>query len=394
MVLIQQALPWKAGHPPLPDNAECAKASLGGLLKKLTGKPEVLKQYHGIIQEQINQGIVEYAADEHEEDHVFYMPHKPVIRELAETTKMRIVYEASARENQKSPSLNDFLHVGPPLQPLLHDVLLRNRLKPIALTADMKQAFHQIWIDKKDRDAFRFYWISDFDTQRIITLRLTRAPFGSALSPFILGGTLGEHFDSQQKEYPETIAELKKSVYVDDVISGGASEKQLVKFKSESIEIFKKGNFSLHKWHSTIPALEDDVQPTGMQTYAKEILGTAPTETKMLGLLWNKAKDMLAVSFKDCKSTKEMTKRGMLRAMAKVFDPIGLVSPVMLIAKHLYRETCETKHTWDGPLQKEIELQWMRWLKSLASEITLPRSITCVHEKVTGMHNITWIWRC
>ena len=149
-------LPWKAGHPPLPDNAECVKAGLGGLLKELKGKPEVLKQYHGIIQEQINQGIVEYTADEHEEDHVFYMPHKPVIRELAETTKMRIVYEASARENQKSPSLNDFLHVGPPLQPLLHDVLLRNRLKPIALTADMKQAFHQIWIDKKDRDAFRF----------------------------------------------------------------------------------------------------------------------------------------------------------------------------------------------------------------------------------------------
>ena len=114
-----------------------------------------------------------------------------------------------------------------------------------------------------------------------------------------MGGTLGEHSDSQQKEYPETIAELKNSVYVDDVISGGASEKQLVKFKSETIEIFKKGNFSLHKWHSTIPALEDDVQPTGMQTYAKEILGTAPTETKMLGLLWNKAKDTRAVSFKD-----------------------------------------------------------------------------------------------
>ena len=141
---------------------------------------------------------------------------------------------------------------------------------------------------------------------------------------------------------------------MDDVISGGDIEKQLVKFKSESIEIFKKGNFSLHKWHSTISALEDDVQPTGTQTYAKEILGTAPTETKMLGLLWSKAKDTLAVSFKDCKSTKEMTKRGMLRAMAKVFDPIGLVSPIMLNAKHLYRETCETKHTWDGPLQKEI----------------------------------------
>ena len=180
------------------------------------------------------------------------------------------------------------------------------------------------------------FWLGHTKT---ITLRLTRAPFGSAPSPFILGGTLGEHFDSQQEEYPETVAELKKNVYVDDVISGGDSEKQLVKFKSESIEIFKKGNFSLHKWHSTIPALEDNVQPPGMQTYAKETLGTAPTEMKMLGLPWNKTKDTLAVCFKDCKYTKDMTKRGMLRAMAKVYDPFGLVSPVMLNAKHLYVET-------------------------------------------------------
>ena len=43
-------LPWKAGHPPLPDNAECAKARLGGLLRKLKRMAEVLKQYHGIIQ--------------------------------------------------------------------------------------------------------------------------------------------------------------------------------------------------------------------------------------------------------------------------------------------------------------------------------------------------------
>ena len=147
-------LPWKEGHPQLPDNATNARARLNGLLRKLQSQPEVLKQYHDIIQEQIKQGIVEYAPEEPTGKHTFYMPHKPVIRELAETTKMRIVYDASARENYQSPSLNDCLHVGPPLQPLLHDVLVRNRLKPITLTADVKQAFHQIWIDPKDRDAF------------------------------------------------------------------------------------------------------------------------------------------------------------------------------------------------------------------------------------------------
>ena len=81
---------------------------------------------------------------------VFYLPHRPVIRELAETRKVRIVYDASARESCHTPSLNDCLQVGPPLQPLLHDVVVRNRLCPVGLTADIKQAFHQIWIKPDD----------------------------------------------------------------------------------------------------------------------------------------------------------------------------------------------------------------------------------------------------
>ena len=147
-------LPWKEGHPQLPGNATNARARLNGLLRKLQSQLEVLKQYHDIIQEQIKQGIVEYAHEEPTGKHTFYMPHKPVIRELAETTKMRIVFDASARGSYQLPSSNDCLHVGPLLQPLLHNVLVRNRLKLIALTADVKQAFPQIWIDPKDRDAF------------------------------------------------------------------------------------------------------------------------------------------------------------------------------------------------------------------------------------------------
>ena len=71
----------------------------------------------------------------------FYIPHKPVIRESAESTELRIVYDASAEANEKSPSLNDCLETGPSLQNLLWDVLVCNRLKPIALAGDLKQGF-------------------------------------------------------------------------------------------------------------------------------------------------------------------------------------------------------------------------------------------------------------
>ena len=97
----------------------------------------------------------------------FYIPHKAVVREAAESRKLRIVYDASARESENSPSLNECLEVGPPLQNRLWAVLVRVRFQPVALTGDMKQAFLQVRIREEDRDALRFHWIRDLETRRV-----------------------------------------------------------------------------------------------------------------------------------------------------------------------------------------------------------------------------------
>ena len=76
--------PLNAGHPPLPTNELPSKARLEGLIKKLERKPEVMAQYHGIIEEQMKQGIVEQAPEQPTGERKFYLPHKPVIKESAE----------------------------------------------------------------------------------------------------------------------------------------------------------------------------------------------------------------------------------------------------------------------------------------------------------------------
>jgi len=70
-------------------------------------------QYNAIIQEQKEEGIVESAPAEPKGTE-FYIPHRTVARENTESTKLRIVYDASARESPNQPSLNDCLHPGPP----------------------------------------------------------------------------------------------------------------------------------------------------------------------------------------------------------------------------------------------------------------------------------------
>ena len=130
-------------------------------MKKLQKVPSHLDEYDKIIQDQLKEGIVERVSDETQGERECYLPHKAVIRETAQSTKMCIVFDASAKANQGGPSLNACLETGPPLQNLLWSVLVRNPLKPVALCGDIKQTFLQVRIREADRGALRFHWIRD-----------------------------------------------------------------------------------------------------------------------------------------------------------------------------------------------------------------------------------------
>ena len=76
----------------------------------------MLDEYDAVIQEQLSEGIIE-RADTPAKGTEFYIPHKPVLKQNAESTKLRIVYDASARAYDSAPSLNECLEVGPPCKP-------------------------------------------------------------------------------------------------------------------------------------------------------------------------------------------------------------------------------------------------------------------------------------
>ena len=71
----------------------------------------------------------------------YYMPHKAVVREAAQTTKVRIVYDVSVKNSSKNVSLNERLETGPPLQNLIWDILTGSRFRPVLLCEDIEKAF-------------------------------------------------------------------------------------------------------------------------------------------------------------------------------------------------------------------------------------------------------------
>ena len=142
-------LPWREFHDPLPDNYQLSLRRLQGLLRCLKQEPAILKEYNEIIHDQLRKGIIEaIPAGEIPPKVTHYLLHHAVVRRDKLTTKVRVVYDASAKSTN-NPSLNDCLLKGPKFNQLIFDLLVPYK---IALTADLEKAFLMVSVDEPDRD--------------------------------------------------------------------------------------------------------------------------------------------------------------------------------------------------------------------------------------------------
>ena len=389
-------LPWKPEIVKVPTNKELAIGRLYSTTRRLE-KLKKLEEYHDIMEAQVKDGILEIVPEKPTGEVLHYVPHQAVIREDAESTRMRIVYDLSARASPDVPSLNDCLEKGPSLQPLILDILLRNRMSTNCITGDIKKAFLQIKLDPADRDVQRLFWYNNLEDRKITEYRFTRVIFGSAASPYILGATLKKHISQYREAFPETVETLLRNTYVDDVQCGGQSKEDLANFKREATHILQQAGFSLHKWHSNIDEVESPnvntsiPVPEDTTTYAKEEMGTKANETKILGIPWNKRRDELSINFSKClerQNDEVLTKRKMLSAINGIFDPLGLASPVVITAKFLYSQLCQLKLSWDEEIQGEIATAWKKWIRTLmeSQSLSVPRSVIASRVAKMALH--------
>ena len=139
------------------------------------------------------------------------------------------MFDASSKESKRGTSLNDCLHVGPPLTPLLYDILLRSRENRIGIVEDIEKGFLNIEVDRKDRDCLRFLWVEDpfDDNSPIVIFRFCHVVFGVNCSPFLLNGTLCVHLQKYELDDPEFVAKMLRSLYVNDLVSGSKNKEEV-----------------------------------------------------------------------------------------------------------------------------------------------------------------------
>ena len=176
-----------------------------------------MREYDSTIKAQLERGIIEAVAENGPKlAEVHYLPHHAVVRRDKSTTKLRIVYDASARS--EALSLNDCLHKGPKFNQLILDLLLQFRSYKVALTADIEKVFLMIAVENRDRDVLRFLWVDDVskDESEIRIYQFTQVVFGVSSSPFLLNATVRFHLDSFMEFNEAVVKRLLQSTYVND----------------------------------------------------------------------------------------------------------------------------------------------------------------------------------
>lgn len=146
-------LPWLQLHPILPERRELAEGRLRNTIKKLEAA-NIFEAYQDVLKNWLEEGIIEEVTKGDEVKPGRYLPHRAAAKDSA-TTKIRPVFDASAHM-KNCLSLNNCLATGVNLLELIPANLTRFRMKPVAVTADIKQAFLQISIQESDRDYFKF----------------------------------------------------------------------------------------------------------------------------------------------------------------------------------------------------------------------------------------------
>nr|XP_046478563.1 uncharacterized protein LOC124217212 [Neodiprion pinetum] len=366
------ALPQKSDVK-LGESVSQAKRRLATLERRLKSNPQIKAEYAQFLQDYEQQGHMSLAPDvtSARTEDTFVLPHQPVIRPESITTKLRVVFDASAKTSL-GKSLNDKLLIGPNLQKDLFEIILRFRSHKVVLTADITAMFRQIRVREEDRGLQTILWRSDV-SQPIQTYQLNTVTYGTAPAPFLAMRCLRQ-LAAEDSKYPQAAKTIEEDFYMDDVLTGAETIEKAVSLQQQVSTILQRGQFQLRKWRSNddraLVNLSHDSEADSLFKLDKE------GALKTLGLLWDAKTDIMQYSVTIDESTK-ISKRLVLSKIAQIFDPLGLLGPILINAKCIMQQIWQLQTGWDENLPPQLQNTRDEYYNSLPkiNEIRIPRNI-------------------
>ena len=368
-------LPFTVGSPAIPNNRSIAERRLLSMTDKLL-KQDKYDDYQKVFDGWLKEDFIEMVDettlnDVSKNSSVYYLPHRAVFKPESLTTPIRPVFDGSCKTGNRSPSLNQLLEKGPNLLELLPTSLLRFRENRIGVSADIRKAFQMIEVDVADRDFLRFLWWKDKETKKIQVYRHKRVVFGLNCSPFLLAAVLEFHIHSTPEEHAAFAHKLWQSLYVDNCVTSVNSPEEFYDFKVKATSTLLDAKMTLRNWENS------QFSEIGSAEEQSDVVYHLDNEnqSKILGLIWNKASDTLSCDVPQLKPSESMTKTDILSYTNKIFDPLGFLAPAVLPLKLILQSTWLARLGWDEQLPNEAAVKVKQWFVEAGclNEICIPR---------------------
>lgn len=233
--------------------------------------------------------------------------------------------------------------------------------------------YRQIRIHPEDTKFQKILW-RDHREGLIKTYELNTVTYGTAPASFLAIRTLQQLAIQERQNFSLASKIVLEDFYVDDLLTGASSRKEIQRLRDEIIELLNRGDFHLRKWCSNEPSILEDLieKSTDLHLYLRDF------ETqKTLGVYWHPRNGSLVHIVKPFKEQQRTTKRIMLSQITSLFDPFGLLGPVIVKAKILLQQLWENKLDWDESVPLHVTTIWNKYKKQVQaiSNFTIPRYV-------------------
>nr|XP_043068771.1 uncharacterized protein LOC122321876 [Drosophila bipectinata] len=359
-------LPFKTANPKFADTLQGAQARFMAVEKRLQRNPDLREKYVKFMQEYLSLGhMTEVKPLSNDSGNLFYLPHHPIVGR-----KLRVVFDGSFKD-ANGVALNDTLHVGPSIQRNLFAVCLRFRMYRYVFSADIVKMFRQVWVSTDHQGYQRILW-REHPSAPLKHYQLRTVTYGTACAPYLAVRVLEQLAQDYRDEYPTASRILLEDFYVDDVLTGANREDELLANKNELLQLMSHAKLDLDKWVSNSslickPDSRDAISPGNARVQ---------DSIKVLGIYWNPTDDTLMYQT-GLTSNPSCTKRQILSDVARIFDPLGLLSPIVVQFKIMFQRLWLLDLDWDSELPPNIAEPWLKCRADLDTlrKLQIPRFV-------------------
>ncbi|UYV67207.1 TIGD4 [Cordylochernes scorpioides] len=228
----------------------------------------------------------------------------------------------------------------------------RFRTYPVAITADIEKMYRQIRIHPEDADYQRILWRPSPE-EPVVDYRLLTVTYGTTSAPFLAMRTLQQLAEDEGQNYPEASRVTLNDFYVDDLLTGAQTIAETKELIDQLKDLMKRGGFHLRKWNSNCHEIVSHVEEMNEE---KKINLEKGAISKILGIVWDHVQDTFRVNI--TLPEEVVTKRELLSNIARIFDPLGFLSPTTVALKIIMQELWRSGTGWDEHIPNDIKEKW------------------------------------